>query len=276
MQTTWRSLLQFYGLACLISWGVWLPLYLPALGVHGLPVLPLHHALGGLGPMVAAFWMTRREGKSTAGLLRAMLQWKPVLYLLIALAGPFLLQIAAGVMIFIRSGHLPDFSGWGTSREFPHWNGITFFLYNLLFFGFGEETGWRGFALPRLQRKFEALPASLILAGFWALWHWPLFLYRPGYVSMDMAGTSGWLLSLTTGSILLCWLFNGSRGSLLACAIFHATVDIVFTARYQDPDIVPYTGMLITVWGGVIVFWFKPRHLSSGKRILSVPSDDHL
>jgi membrane protease YdiL (CAAX protease family) len=157
--------------------------------------------------------------------------------------------------------------------EFPQWNGISFFLYNLLFFGYGEETGWRGFALPRLQARYQPLSASLLLAVFWALWHWPLFFYRPGYVSMDMAGITGWLLSMATGSILLSWLFNGSGGSVLICAIFHATVDIAFTSNFAESDIVAWTGMLITVGGLIIAL--LPRRFSPDKRIIVVPSDEH-
>ncbi|MDX1910664.1 MAG: type II CAAX endopeptidase family protein [Saprospiraceae bacterium] len=275
MRSIWRSLFQFFGLACLISWGVWLPLYLPAFGYHGLPVLPLHHALGGLGPMIAAFWMSVREKKQRA-LFTSLYKWRPLFYVLIALISPFLLNVAASVLVYFRIGQIPDLTVWGTSREFPHWTGITFFLYNLLFFGFGEETGWRGYVLPRLQGKFEALPASLILAGFWALWHLPLFFYRPGYVDMNMAGITGWILSLATGSVLLSWLLNSSGGSLLVCAIFHATVDIAFTSRFSAPDMVAYTGMLITIWGVFTIIRFKPRNLSSGNRVIALSSEEHI
>jgi len=50
--------------------------------------------------------------------------------------------------------------------EFPQFNLLTFFIYNIIFFGFGEEVGWRGFALPRLQNKFTALAANIILTLF--------------------------------------------------------------------------------------------------------------
>ena len=147
-------------------------------------------------------------------------------------------------------------------KEFPEFNLLTFFIYNLIFFGFGEEVGWRGFALPRFQAKFNALTSGLILTVFWALWHWPLFFYRPGYVSMDMAGIFGWVFSLLTGSILLSWLHNSSRGSILICAIFHSTIDIAFTADLPDKAVVGYMGFLITVWGILTIVIFKPRNLA--------------
>ena len=269
MSLTTKQLLVFFALACLISWVIWLPLYLPAFGIRSLPVLAYHHGLGGFGPMLAAFVATaffqKKEG--VAGLAKAMFAWRPLLYVGVALASPFVLNVLAGGIGYIAQGQTPDFTGLGTSREFPDFNLLTFFGYNLLFFGFGEEVGWRGFALPRLQSKYNALTASLLLSVFWAVWHWPLFFYRPGYTGMDVAGVVGWLLSLATGSVLLTWLFNSSRGSVLVCAIFHATVDIAFTSDFSDRQIVQYTGMLITIWGIATIFGFKPRDLARTPRV---------
>ncbi|MEO6038202.1 MAG: type II CAAX endopeptidase family protein [Saprospiraceae bacterium] len=264
-----RPLVIFFTLAYLLSWAIWLPLYLPAFGIRSLPVLPYQHALGGFGPLLSAFITTAifQKKAGLAELAKSMFAWKPVLYIGIALCSPFVLNLLATGIDFIVGGHTPDFSGMGISREFPGFNALTFFLYNLLFFGFGEETGWRGFALPRLQSKYNALTASLLMSVFWAVWHWPLFFYRPGYTGMDLAGVFGWLFSLATGSVLLTWLFNSSRGSILACAIFHATVDMAFTSDFSNAQIIQYTGMLITIWGLATIFWFKPHDLSSRPRI---------
>ena len=90
-------LITFFSLAYLISWGIWLPLYGPALGIEGMPTLPYHHAIGGFGPMIAAFvtaWIV--EGRmGVMDLLRRCGQWRPIVYLLIALLSPFLLAFLA-------------------------------------------------------------------------------------------------------------------------------------------------------------------------------------
>lgn len=143
---------------------------------------------------------------------------------------------------------------------------MTFFIYNLIFFGFGEEVGWRGFALPRLQNKSNALTASIILTVFWALWHLPLFFYRTGFTTMGIAGIFGWFFSLLTGSILLTWLYNSSKASILICAVFHSTVDIAFTADFTDKNIMSYMGFLITVWGVFTIMIFKPKNLAANGR----------
>lgn len=264
-----RSLLRFFLLAYALSWLIWSPLWLPALGIDVLPVLPYHHALGGFGPMLAAGWCSRKEEgrEGLAALIRAMFGWKPVLWLVVAFFSPFLLSFIAAFMHQAISGQAIDWSGWGRSREFPELSFAGFFAYNLLFFGWGEETGWRGFALPRLQQRYSAGTAALILTIFWALWHWPLFLYRPGYTAMDAGGIFGWVFSLATGSILLSWLFNSSRGSVLVCAVFHATIDIAFTSDIVQTEVIQYTGALITLWGVVVLLIFNWKNLAQVARV---------
>ena len=199
-------------------------------------------------------------------LLKKCFQVKPLIYLTIALFSPFLLAILASVINHFVNNNPIILTGLFTTKEFPNFNLLTFFIYNLLFFGFGEEVGWRGFALPRLQFKMNALTASIVLTVFWALWHLPLFFYRPGYTTMDIAGIFGWVFSLLTGSILLTWLYNSSRASILICAVFHSTIDIAFTTDLADKSIVNYMGMLITVWGILTIIIFKPKNLAAVER----------
>lgn len=262
-------LLVYFTLAYLISWIIWFPLYSHAFGITGLPVLPFHHGIGGLGPLIASFITSAIfEGKQgLEKLSRQIFKVKPLSYLLIALISPIILAAIASIISNLLD-HTPiNLSALLKAKEFPEYSFLSFLLYNLLFFGFGEEVGWRGFALPRLQARYNALWASLILTLFWAVWHWPLFLYRPGYTSMDVAGIFGWVFSLLTGSVLLTWLYNSSRASLFACAVFHSTIDIAFLADFADKNITNYMGMLITIWGIAIIIIFKPNNLSRSERI---------
>lgn len=267
-----KQLFTYFSLAYLISWILWLPLYAPAFGVFELPVVPFQHGIGGLGPLIAAFVTSGIFGGKSgiARLFKKCIQLRPLLYLAIALFSPFFLLLFAALLNFWANKHSFQLENITASHEFPQFSAITFFVYNLLFFGFGEEVGWRGFALPQLQSKYKALTASIILTIFWALWHWPLFFYKPGYLNMDVPEIVGWLFSLLTGSILLTWLFNSSKGSVLICAVFHATIDIAFTADVADKQIVNYTGFLITMWGVVTIIVFKAVNLSRSERQQSI------
>jgi membrane protease YdiL (CAAX protease family) len=245
-----------------------LPLYGHIFELNNLPTLPFQHAIGGLGPLIASFLTTfiffKKEGLKK--LMVKCFQIKSLLYLAIALFSPFILAVIAVLINSVINHSAINFNGLLSSKEFPQFNLLTIFIYNLVFFGFGEEVGWRGFALPRLQSQSNALTASLVLTLFWALWHLPLFFYRPGYTSMDMAAISGWIFSLLTGSILLTWLYNSSRAGILICAVFHSTIDIAFTADIANKNVVNYMGFLITVWGILTIIILKPKNLAAIER----------
>jgi membrane protease YdiL (CAAX protease family) len=249
-----NSLVRFFALAYLLSWAIWLPLYSPYFGITSLPVLPLHHALGALGPMLAAFILIYKEEKKkgVSRLIHSMFQITKPAFLIIALTAPFLLLLIAALINYLLTDTFTLVGMWRT-REFPSFSFPVYFLYNLLFFGFGEETGWKGYALPKLQSKLSAFTSGIVFTFFWAIWHIPLFLYRPGYMAMDFTSIAGWFFSLMTGSLLLTWLFNSSKGSILTCAVFHATIDMAFVSDFADKNIVNHLGMLITLWGIAII-----------------------
>jgi membrane protease YdiL (CAAX protease family) len=264
-----KPLFIFFVLAYLISWIIWLPLYDQAIGIADIPALPYNHGLGGLGPLLASFLTILIYNKKDGikRIVKQVLQIRPIFYLVIAVFSPFLLAFITMLYGYFVDNSSLKLSTLLTSTEFPEFNFFTIIIYNLVFFGFGEEVGWRGFALPRLQENFNALSSSFILTAFWAIWHLPLFLYRPGYMSMELAGTFGWVFSLLTGSILLTWLFNETKGSVLICAVYHSTIDIAFTADYADVNTANYLGLLITVWGLATVIIFKAKNLSNKERI---------
>lgn len=266
----YKQLCLYFSLSYIISWSIWFPLYGDKLGFGGLPIIPFNHALGGLGPLIASLLISWRFNKKegTHNIFKKSFQLKPFIYLFIALLSPFIIAILAAIIDTLVNSTKFDVSGIFVSSEFKEVNIIIIFIYNLIFFGFGEEVGWRGFALPRLQVKKNAFVSTLILTIFWALWHLPLFFYRPGYTSMDIWGIIGWVLSLLTGSILLTWLFNSSRGSIFICAVFHSTIDIAFTADLANISILNYMGFLITIWGILTFLIFKPQNLSIKQRTI--------
>jgi membrane protease YdiL (CAAX protease family) len=91
----------------------------------------------------------------------------------------------------------------------------------LLTYGLGEEIGWRGFALPRLQRTRPAANAALLLGLVWACWHLPAFFFRDTYVVMGWFGFPMFAVSIVFASVIFTWLFNSTRGSLLIVVLFH-------------------------------------------------------
>ncbi|PKA24834.1 CPBP family intramembrane metalloprotease [Leptospira sp. mixed culture ATI2-C-A1] len=263
-----KSLALYFFLAYLISWAIWLPLYLPQFGIYFLPVLPFHHAWGALGPLSAAFILNKLEDGNAGikDLLSRMFQWKVSwFWYFIAIFSPFVLLVFATSINYFSSSKF-SFDGLGGSLEFPQFGFVSFFLYNVIVYGFGEETGWRGYALPKLQKKWNSLTSTVILTFLWALWHTPLFLYRPGFMAMDAFGIFGWFMSLFTGAILLTWLYNSSRGSILMVALFHGAIDIVFTSDSIDTNIMNITGFLLVVFAVLVLGLTGWKNLSKVDR----------
>jgi uncharacterized protein len=258
-------LLTFFLLAYGISWALWAPLLLARWGWIAPPVSPYLHLFGSLGPALAAVILTAREGGRDAlrGLERRVSRARGVgAWLLIAGVGPFALLLLALVVARLGRGEWPALPQLGRSPEYPELPAAAYFAANILFYGFGEEIGWRGYALPRLQRRHGALTAAALLSVGWALWHLPLFAFGPSLSRMGPAEILGWYLSLLTGAVLLAWLYNSSRGSLLVVAVFHGAMDIAFNASDFGP-LSTALGALVTLFGVAVVVVTGPGRLSS-------------
>ncbi|HEY5729101.1 MAG TPA: CPBP family intramembrane glutamic endopeptidase [Anaerolineales bacterium] len=84
----------------------------------------------------------------------------------------------------------------------------------------GEEWGWRGYVLPRLQAKYNALVSSLIVGAIWSVWHLPKFMGT----GLGSERSFLWFtIAHLALAILYTWLYNNTRGSLLLVVLFHAT-----------------------------------------------------
>lgn len=249
---------------------IWLPLVAGSMG-FSLGILPYHHFFGAIGPGAAAFIVAGicTGERGVIELARQVVHWRVGWqWYVVALCGPALLFLLAAISSGFFSWRWIELDRFGASEEFPQWGLVSLLLFRTLTFGLGEEIGWRGFALPRLQRRRSALSATLLLSLGWALWHWPMFLYRPGYSSMDVAGIVGWFFSLVTGAILLTWLYNSTQGSVLIVSLFSGSVDLAFTSQDIGPDIMNIMGSLIVLWAILVVVVTRPATLScAGKAV---------
>jgi uncharacterized protein len=141
----------------------------------------------------------------------------------------------------------------GTATEFPYPTLALALpaIFHSLFLGTIEEFGWRGLALPLLQRKFSPFWAGLLLGGFWSLWHVPSFLIG----GMPQTAWSVWpyFLGIIAISVILTPLFNASRGSLLIAYLFHFQL-----MNPLFPDAQPWDNILWIAMA-VIVVWLNRK-----------------
>lgn len=262
-----RPLAGFYLLACGLSWAIQVPLALQAQGLIRSSIPFSTHYLSAFGPMLAA-WIVTLIIAGPGGwkeLLGKMTKVRlPARWWLWAVS-PLLLYLAAALAVMLLSGRAPVFHDLGKVDFLPDLGAGTLFLW-VFTFGFGEETGWRGFALPRLQRGRSALTATLILWGLWALWHSPLFFY-----AYDLATLPGFLIGLLAGAVTLTWLYN-STGSIWIAALFHGTFNFTTACTACKSGIAsPLISAAVMAWAVLIVIRYKPAKLSAQQRLMITP-----
>jgi membrane protease YdiL (CAAX protease family) len=251
-----RHVVAFYAVALGVSWLLWAPWVLSVQGVLSRPASPYWHLLGSLGPAAAALLLGWRRvgGRASAGtLLRQTINARAVLVAALwGLLVPTLVFVALALGLGAASHQGPRWSGLAQVAEYPALGRTAYVFASLLFYGFGEELGWRGLLYPALRTTRRPLAASLLVVPFWALWHLPLFFATESYRGMGVGGMAGWLVSLVSGSLLTAWLYDSAGGSVLPAAVLHATLDVFFLADLGVPT-QSALGAVVTLAGLAVV-----------------------
>ena len=225
-----HPLFSFFFMAYTFTWILLIPYVLSEWSI--LPKAMFYNIffiLHTFGPTLAAYIMFRiTEGKdgwlrlrSRIRQLRAGWQW----YAFILLGVPALILLG----ILVLPGALASFQGLPQSFlvQYP-------FLFILIFFGggpLGEEIGWRGFALPRMQSRFGSLRATLLLGVLWTFWHLADFLTAaqgggPGTSFANfLTNISIFFLQVMALAIIFTWVFNHTAGSVFIAILLHASYD---------------------------------------------------
>jgi membrane protease YdiL (CAAX protease family) len=111
----------------------------------------------------------------------------------------------------------------------------------------GEELGWRGFALPRLLRRWNALSASVILGSIWGLWHLPSFFIRE--LPQSHLSIPAFLVGTVALSVLMSWVYRSTHESILLAVLIHW----IFNADYLPRGSFPVMAVVLTVAALVVV-----------------------
>ena len=220
------NILLFFILSYAITWG----LAGPAIFLRGWP--EIFRLLSFLGPAIAAVLVVLlAEGDGgVRRLLKTLFIWRvSPLWYLFAMLTPLLLMGGAMLLFQLRN---PDMRapGWGLFSLLSPGTLLmyAFFTFTNLLLVWGEELGWRGYALPELQARFHPLLATLIVGLGWGLWHLPTF-FTPHAV--QSSGTAPvFLLGSVLYSFEYTFLLNGARRSVLLTSLLHAANNGVLLA----------------------------------------------
>ena len=254
------SLLLFFVLAYGFTWS--LHLAIPILDIPfslelTSPALGLY-MLGLLGPLVAALCVAARvDGRvGVRRLLASGVQWRFGItwYACAVLTVPTLMFVNLALVF-------PDLP-----KDFDWLRFELLFVVGQIWVVVGEEYGWRGFALPRLQVRFGSLGASLIIGFLWASWHLPMF-FTPGspqYTPTFLSAFVNYVTIVICWSIIMTLLYNRTGGSVLACMLFHAMINIAAFTIYVPAEFDLMRWLYVPVILVVIVLLPRPlfRRLS--------------
>lgn len=216
------------------------PLFILAVyspGFVGVFLVWRHYGLRGLGS-----FFTRLT------LWRAPILW----WLFLILGIPALFYGGAGV-----KGSISD------PFPFSPWHQVLPAMAVALFLGPIEEFGWRGLALPLLQRRFAPFWAGLILGVIWGVWHIPVFLLSGTPQSAWSFGP--YLAGVVAISVILTPMFNAARGSLLIAALYHFQMN-----NPVWPDAQPWDTLFFAIAAGIIVWLNRRKMFQHGEGVTDV------
>jgi uncharacterized protein len=262
---------SFFVIAYALAWILWLPLVVLRDTISSTQGLALV-LLGSIVPSLLAIVLTAIVlGRGALRkLLGQLLIWRvdPRWYLVVVL-GPA--ALAGGIVAFNAL-----LGGPAISINVPLLAAVITLAFHI-FPGsaLGEEIGWRGYALPRLQARRSALSASLIIGPIWALWHLPLFFTGQAFRSPSILVP--FVISGIALSVILTWVYNSTGGSLLLVVLLHATANLPLTLLLEplgSRAIVPfllYVGLMV-VAAIVVVIVAGPAHLSREHRKQEEPA----
>ncbi|MBA3822983.1 MAG: CPBP family intramembrane metalloprotease [Ktedonobacterales bacterium] len=257
---TKHPLVTYFLLAYGITWVLLSPLVLQQWRVIGIIVPPVWSGIGALGPITAAFLTATLSGgkAAIADLISGMTRWRVgLLGWGLALSPVLLFLVALGVLPLLGQP-FPDPARLSSSAVGAPW--LFAGLLASVVYGIGEEPGWRGFALPRLQRRWNALLATTVLTGLWACWHAPFFVYRfqfgPGEVI-------GFVTSLYAGALWLTFVYQVTGGSTLVTMIWHMLWNaVIAVGMVLSPLLAAILSTLMIIIGVLVIFIGKPGSLA--------------
>jgi uncharacterized protein len=272
-RSIWKQLAIFFTLAYAITWALSLP---PTVMSASDPLFLIGGILLHYGPLFAAIttlaiysdgWSAIKRTLKRVLIWRFSIKW----YLFIMLLPIAIRALSVAINVFALGQSAPAF--FTAPGSVPAGNPLVLltpvFVSIIFQAGIAEEIGWRGFALPRLQQKYNALAASIVLGLIWSFWHfyplnWNTLLpIAPYYVILTV-----------TFSIMITCVFNNTKGSVLATILFHSASNLSdwiiptsFTSGSSSFDLLLIRTIINTAVAVGLIAAFGAKNLSRQPRV---------
>ena len=179
-------------------------------------------------------------------LFNKVVLWRiPLKWYIVALLLPTILGFLAIGLYTLLGNAMPEFA--------PASQLLLIVLVSIFTGAMGEELGWRGTALPRLQARWNALISSLILGVLWGLYHLPSFLIKG--LPLDDLPLIPFMIGALSLTILVSWTFNHTGGSLIAVFLYHFAFNFLLniTEFLSNPVLFGLLGGICIIAAVVVV-----------------------
>jgi len=221
------------------------------------------HFLGAFGPTISAVIVAyvSEEKEGLKRLRETSFKWRVGAFWILfsSLITPFFLLLTIGLN-FIFTGNLINLIAYFIDNGLIDPISIIIWIWvGTISYGVFEEIGWRSYALPKLQEKYNPLIATIILTIVWAFWHLPMFFYR-----LSFEYFFGWFYGLFMGAIILTFLYNSSGGSGFLAILFHTTNNLVWL--FNIAEVQMYVTIMLTALA-IICLIIGKTQLSTRKKI---------
>jgi membrane protease YdiL (CAAX protease family) len=220
----WHPIPIFFLMTFIFTWLLWFLIFALHLssGVGYIPFL-----VGAAGPSLMAFAISAIIGgkQGIVDLGRRIFLWRVgFAWYLFALLFPALIAFAAIGLHLLLGGASPSFAL--LSKEW-YLIPIALIIGTIIGGPLEEEFGWRGFAIVHLQKRYNALVASLIVGILWGIWHLPTFLIP--WSSQHNLPLVLFLLHDIALSVIFTWIFNNTGGSVFVTMLAHGAFNVSIT-----------------------------------------------
>ena len=123
---------------------------------------------------------------------------------------------------------------------------LLLFFFAILIFGgpLGEEIGWRGYVLPKLEERFSPITSSIIVGIIWTCWHLPMFYFNIAGYNISFVS---YFVETIYLSFIFTFLYNKTKGSLFTVILFHTVDNFIMSILIND-FMTRYNAYYISAW----------------------------
>lgn len=250
-----HPIVSFFVLTYLISWTAWGIIILDISSALDFPMTMIAQ----FGPFLAAMIVMNVLGIGAKDWLHRITRWRaPAKWYAIVILLPIAIMTIATLAMFI----LPiDVQMDEVVNKLPGY--LPTLILITLIAGLGEEPGWRGLALPRLQTLYSPMIATAILGAIWAFWHFPLVLVDEEFRSMGISDPFLLLGVLMTTMMMIAslafiytWIYNRT-GNVVLMMLLHGSVttaiSVFLPLSYEASHGPSYPLVLLTITATIVV-----------------------